>query len=193
MERRHLARGSRAHLEGDTVGIRSSKRRRRVVALAVGSVAAFACSAGAAWALPPFTFGQKTSPATGGQTENYLITAACHPTYDRFVVRFRFGGTPGYRIRYAGQIHQDGSGLPVTLLGSKKLLVVFDNARAHTADGSRSLVPSVLNPLCPNLRQVKLAGDFEGVVTYGLGLRTKGALRVFRLTSPKRVVIDVHH
>jgi hypothetical protein len=175
------------------VEIRSATRRRRRLALVVGSIAAFACSAGAAWALPPFTFGLKTSPASGGQTENFLVTAACHPTYDRFVVRFRSGGTPGYRVRYAGQIVQDGSGLPVPLLGSHKLKIVLDNARAHTADGTRSLVPDVLNPLCPNLRQVKLAGDFEGVVTYGLGLKDKGAFRVFRLTNPKRVVIDVHH
>jgi hypothetical protein len=172
---------------------RFSARRHRRLALALGSLAVFAFSAGAAWALPAFTFGQKTSPSSGGQTANYLVTAACHPTYDRFVVRFRSGGTPGYRVRYAGQIVQDGSGLPVTLLGSKKMLIVLDNARAHTADGTASLVPDVLNPLCPNLRQVKLAGDFEGVVTYGLGLRTKGAFRVFRLTNPKRVVVDIHH
>ena len=51
----------------------------------------------------------------------------------------------------------------------------------------------MLTPRCPNLRQVKLAGDFEGVVSFGLGLRRKTGFRVFRLTAPTRIVVDVRH
>jgi hypothetical protein len=40
---------------------------------------------------------------------------------------------------------------------------------------------------------VKIAGDFEGVVSFGLGLRRKTGFRVFRLTAPTRIVIDVAH
>ncbi len=54
-------------------------------------------------------------------------------------------------------------------------------------------VPSTLTPLCSNLRQVKGAGDFEGVVSFGLGLRRKTGFRVFRLTAETRIVIDVAH
>jgi hypothetical protein len=50
-----------------------------------------------------------------------------------------------------------------------------------------------VTPRCPNLRQVKGAGDFEGVVSFGLGLRHKAGFRVFRLTGPTRIVIDVAH
>ena len=49
-----------------------------------------------------------------------------------------------------------------------------------------------LTPLCPNLRH-RAAGDFEGVVSFGLGLRRKTGFRVFRLTAPTRIVIDVAH
>jgi hypothetical protein len=45
----------------------------------------------------------------------------------------------------------------------------------------------------PVLRQLKLAGDFEGVVSFGLGLRGKHGFRVFRLSRPSRVVVDVAH
>jgi hypothetical protein len=45
----------------------------------------------------------------------------------------------------------------------------------------------------PNLRQVKPSGDFEGVVSFGLGLRRRTGFRVFRLSGPARVVIDVAH
>ena len=51
----------------------------------------------------------------------------------------------------------------------------------------------MLTPQCPNLLQVKKAGDFEGVVSFGFGLRRMTGFRVFRLTNPTRVVIDVAH
>ncbi len=194
MDGRHPgARVARIHKEGTMAESRSSTRRRRRLVVTLCGLAVFASSAAAAWALPPFAFGLKTSPPSGGQTENYSITVGCHLTYDRFVIRLRFGGQSGYRVRYVNQIISDGSGLPVPLLGSKNLSVVLPNARAHRINGISSLVPNVITPLCANLRQVKLAGDFEGVVSYGLGLKTKGAFRVFKLTNPKRIVIDVHH
>jgi hypothetical protein len=171
--------------------LRSRLTLRRSAVL-FGALLALACSAATALALPPFTSAPKSSPGSGGQAELYQIAAGCHATYDRFVIRARLA-KPGYRVRYVNQVVQDGSGLPVTLLGSKRLLVVVPNGRAHTADGTASLVPQVLTPLCPNLRQVKLAGDFEGVVSFGLGLKFKTGFRVFRLTNPTRVVIDVLH
>jgi hypothetical protein len=173
-------------------GFLRSKLTRRRLAVLFGVVVAIACSAATALALPPFTTLPRSSPGSGGQAEVYRIAVGCHPTYDRFVIRARFA-RPGYRVRYVNQVVQDGSGLPVTLLGTKRLLVVLPNARAHTADGTTSLVPKVLTPLCPNIRQAKLAGDFEGVVSFGLGLKFKTGFRVFRLTNPTRVVIDVLH
>jgi hypothetical protein len=171
--------------------LRSTPKIRRA-AVMLGSLAAIACTAATALALPPFTTTPKSSPGSGGQAELYRITVACHPAYDRFVLRFRLA-TPGYRVRYVNQVIQDGSGLPVTLLGNKRLLVVLQGARAHSADGTTSFVPSVLTPRCPNIRQVKLAGDFEGVVSFGLGLKQKTGFRVFRVTGPTRVVVDVLH
>ena len=64
---------------------------------------------------------------------------------------------------------------------------------ARECGWSPLLAANVMRPLCPNLRQVKLAGDFEGVVTFGLGLKAKTGFRVFRLTNPTRVVVDVEH
>ena len=84
------------------------------------------------------------------------------------------------------------SGNPVQLLGSKRIRILLRDARGHTQGGT-SLLPQVKTPRCPNLRQVKLAGDFEGVVTFGLGLRRKTGFRVFRLSGPKRLVVDVAH
>jgi hypothetical protein len=145
-----------------------------------------------AFGLPPFTTATKSAPTSGGQSEAFAIAAACHATFDRVTIRLRSGGTPGYHAAYVRRVVQDGSGRPVTLLGTKRILLSVRNARGHTAGGG-ALLPSVRTPLCPNLRQVKLAGDFEGVVSLGLGLRRKTGFRVFRLTGPKRLVLDVAH
>jgi len=147
--------------------------------------------AAAALALPPFTTAPKTAAGGGPQAEAFALTAACHATFDRVVVRLR-AGTPGYDVRYVRRVVQDGSGRVVSLLGTRRIHLVLRNARGHTA-GGRTLLPAARTPLCPNLRQVKLSGDFEGVLSFGLGLRRRTGFRVFRLTGPARVVVDVGH
>ncbi|MDA0180106.1 hypothetical protein OJ997_07345 [Solirubrobacter phytolaccae] len=144
-----------------------------------------------AQALPPFTTGAKTSPSGGGQAELFGAAAGCHSTFDRFVIRAR-SATPGYDVRYVSQIVEDGSGDPVSLLGTRRIRVIVRDARGHTSGGT-NLLPSVITPGCSNLRQIKNAGDFEGQVTFGLGLRRRTGFRVFRLTGPTRIVIDVKH
>src|SRR5438067_4708942 len=122
-----------------------------------------------ALALPAFTTGPKTAPARGDAAELYNVTAACHPTFDRFVIRARFA-TPGYAVRYVRGIVADPSGRPVTLLGAKRIRVAFNLAAGHDNHGTNLLANS-LTPQCPNLLQVKKSGDFEGTVSFGLGLR----------------------
>jgi hypothetical protein len=151
----------------------------------------FFALAAVAFGLPPFTTAPKSSPGSGGQAELFGVAAGCHATFDRFVIRARFG-TPRYDVRYVRRIVADGSGRPVSLLGTKRIRVVIRNARGHTQGGT-NLLPQVRTPLCPNLRQIKTAGDFEGVVSFGLGLRRKTGFRVFRLTGPTRVVVDIAH
>jgi hypothetical protein len=165
--------------------------RRWIAIVALAVVGGLGLTA-AAFGLPPFTTSPKSASGSGGQAELFGASAACHPTFDRFVVRARFV-TPAYRARYVRRIVSDGSGDPVALPGTKRIRVLFPEARAHRESNGSALVPRVLTPGCPNLRQIKLAGDFEGVVTFGLGLRRKTGFRVFRLTSPARVVIDVAH
>jgi hypothetical protein len=163
----------------------------RPVAATVLALASLLCLATAAFGLPPFTTAPKSAPGSGAQAELFNLRIACHSTYDRFVVSARFG-TPRYGVRYVRRIRADGSGNVVHLRGSKRLRITLPNARGHTQGGT-STVPNVKTPLCPNLRQMKTAGDFEGIVTFGLGLRRKTGFRVFRLTNPKRLVVDVAH
>jgi hypothetical protein len=163
----------------------------RGAAMVVVALASLLTLTAVAFGLPPFSTTPKHASGSGGQVELFGAAAGCHSTFDRFVIRARFA-TPGYDVRYVSQIVADGSGNPVSLLGTKRIRIIIRNARGHTNSGA-NLLPSVITPRCSNLRQIKKAGDFEGVVTYGLGLRRRTGFRVFRLTAPTRVVIDVAH
>lgn len=164
--------------------------RRSAAATAV-ALAALLALAAQAFGLPPFSTTAKTSPGSGGQAQLSGIDTGCHATFDRFVIRVS-SGNPGYDVRYVSRIVADPSGKPVSLQGSKRIKVVIRPARGHTAAGA-NVLPATLTPLCPNLRQVKRAGDFEGVVSFGLGLARKTGFRVFRLSGPARIVVDVAH
>src|SRR5215213_7124062 len=167
---------------------------RRSVAALGAAVLAMLVLAAAAFGLPPFsTDPQSAGPRDGGQSELSAASVGCHKRFDRFVVRVAAVTPAAYRARYVKKIVSDGSGSTVQLLGTKRLRVLFPTARAHREPDGAPLVTRTLTPKCPNLRQVKLAGDFEGVVTFGLGLRAKTGFRVFRLTAPERVVVDVKH
>ena len=160
--------------------------------IVLAATVAVAGSAAAAAALPLFTTAGKSIPDSGAQRELVALRVASRPTFDRMVFEFR-GATPGYRVRYVSRIIQDGSGATVPLLGSRFLAIRFAAARAHRLNGSSSNVPRVRTPLFPSIRQVKLAGDFEGVVSYGAGIAGRRAFRVFTLTGPPRIVVDVRH
>jgi hypothetical protein len=142
-------------------------------------------------ALPAFTTAPKTAPARGDAALLYDAATGCHATFDRFVIRARFA-TPGYDVRYVRRVVADPSGRSVSLLGAARIRVAFNLAGGHDNRG-RNLLAATLTPRCPSLLQVKKAGDFEGTVSFGLGLRRKTGFRVFRLTNPTRVVIDVAH
>ena len=159
----------------------------------LGAIVAFMLAA-PALALPPFsTDPQSAGPDDGGQSELFSASVGCHRRFDRFVVRVGDVTPAAYRARYVNKIVSDGSGATVQLLGSKRLRLLFPTARAHDGATGAPLVARTLTPRCPNLRQVKLAGDFEGVVTFGFGVRAKHGFRAFRLTAPDRVVVDVKH
>ena len=166
----------------------------RVTIAAAGAAAALGGLAGAAAALPPFSTAPSARAAAPGTLQAQLtgISVGRHPTFDRIVFRFS-GGRPSARVRYVTRVVQDASGRPLALRGRSFLRIVFQPARAHRANGSGTTAPRTITPLFPTLRQLKVAGDFEGVVSFGAGLSKRAGFRVFTLTNPQRVVVDVAH
>lgn len=108
--------------------------------------------------------------------------------FDRVV--FRLTDVPGYRVHHVRRVIQDGSGLPLTLRGHAFLTVRLEPAVAHDGQGRRTAPRRIVRSFT-ELKEVRLAGDFEGVVTYGLGVAATSDYRVFTLTRPARLVVDL--
>jgi hypothetical protein len=118
------------------------------------------------------------------------VRAAHQPGFDRVVFDF-YGGLPSASsARYVDALLGDASGLPVYVAGRAILQVTFRDARGHKLDGTDTSPNRTAFPL-PNVLTVVQSGDFEGVVTYGIGLAAKQSYRVFTLSNPSRVVVDI--
>jgi hypothetical protein len=118
------------------------------------------------------------------------VRSARHPGFDRVVFEFR-GAVPQHTVRYVGQLVEDGSGKPVSVAGAADLEVVFHGANAHTEDGTPSVGPKRFSPGLTAVKEVAQIGDFEAVVSYGIGLDRRRPLTVSTLSGPSRLVIDV--
>jgi hypothetical protein len=79
---------------------------------------------------------------------------------------------PSYRFGFAGKLVSGASGKVVPLDGQGVLTIVFTDAQAHTAGGTRS---SIISQPASRIGYQRMAdyaqgGDFEGVITYGIGI-----------------------
>ena len=108
--------------------------------------------------------------------------------YDRFVLQFD-PIVPTYSVKR--QAHPTftlgGSGQNVTLAGKAGVLVTV-----HSAQGTTTFSGStdVATPGYKVLLEARQTEDFEGYVSWGLGLSQAACMRVFTLDAPARLVVD---
>ncbi len=118
------------------------------------------------------------------------VRAAEHPTFDRVVFEFR-GGLPQRReVRYVPALVQDGSGFRLPIAGRAILRVTLSFVDAHDAAGRPTAPDRAVHPF-KNVIMFRRAGDFEAVVTYGIGLARRRPVTTRVLTSPNRFVVDI--
>jgi len=138
-----------------------------------------------------------TGPAqVCAQAGTYLtaVRTGEHSGFDRVVFQFS-GKLPGHTIARVQAVDSDPKGVPVPLAGQSYLRVVFHGTSAICPQPVHQTYtgPAVLTPYFPALLTVSAAGDFEGVLSFGIGLAAQGGYHVLTLTSPDRLVIDVSH
>jgi len=117
------------------------------------------------------------------------IRAGAHPAcgYDRIVLDVS-GKLPGYTIRYVDRVIADPSGQVITVPGARFLLVTLRPTQAHKASGQPTVSTAPVSLGLPILSGYAVAGDFEGVVTVAIGLRSSTGIRVGEL--PGHLFID---
>ena len=110
------------------------------------------------------------------------IRAAHHPGFDLLVFQFR-GRVPAHRsATYVKQVREDPRGNIVRIKGKAKLRVRFYFANGYVHGHTYNL---------PGIIQVVNVGDFEAVLTFGVGVSRHAPFHMFKLTNPSRVVIDI--
>jgi hypothetical protein len=118
------------------------------------------------------------------------VRAGSHAGFDRVVFEFQ-GDVPQHRIGYVDQLVEDGSGNPVSVAGAADLEVVFQGANAHKEDGSPTISPRRFSPGLPAVKEIAQLGDFEAVVSYGIGVDQRRPIQVSTLSNPSRLVVDI--
>ena len=145
--------------------------------------------AGPAWPTSP-----RTTNGTGGLL--VAIRAARHQQFDRVVFQFT-QGLPPTTVTYVPYLLEDPRGGLLPLRGGAFLQVTFQHASTldqRTVPPRQTYTgPRLLTPNLPSLVQLRLAGDFEAVLSFGLGLNHRAGFRVLTLRDPWRVVVDVSH
>jgi hypothetical protein len=108
--------------------------------------------------------------------------------YDRFVLQFD-APVPTYTAkRQASPIFTMGaSGQTITLSGTYGVLVtVHTAAEANTYSGSTDMSHGEFRII----KEARLTQDFEGNVSWALGLDHAACMRTFTLTGPARMIVD---
>ena len=111
--------------------------------------------------------------------------------FDRIVLEFSGTGTPGWVVNYVDEAVLDGSGEVVALGGSAILDIYASGTTWPAPDYYRG--PSHLAPENGgDINDVYVGGTFEGTTQVLAGIDGDPApFRVFALTAPSRLVIDV--
>jgi hypothetical protein len=139
-------------------------------------------------------------PASGpaGTTRGYLkdVRVAAQAGFDRVVFEFE-DALPGYEVsQVEGPVHEDGSGDEVKVDGEVLLQVRFDNAAGARIEGEKVIETypgpdRVRGSDTEVVVEVVDIGDFEGTVTWVIGLRRSNDVRVTTLDAPHRLAVDV--
>jgi hypothetical protein len=136
----------------------------------------------------PFTCSDHSGGSAGLNAQLTGIRVASHEAdgYDRIVFDFT-GGVPSYDLsrQESATFIRDASGQSLPLDGSAGIKLVFRDTDAGPG------VPVDTAPRLKSVREIAQVGNFERVLSYGVGLSSAQCLRTQELSGPSRLVVDV--
>lgn len=122
------------------------------------------------------------------------VRSGKQPAADRIVFEFDGTGLPAWQVEYLdGPARDCGSGDAVRSAGVAVLQVRFTGARAHTSQGKQAAGAQRRALALPVARELVRTCDFEGEVTWVLGVSRPALFTAKALSAPSRLVIDLAH
>jgi hypothetical protein len=127
------------------------------------------------------------SGGTAGAANTIAVRMAEQAGYDRFVLQLD-SIVPTFTVKRQSKpvFTQGATGQALTLVGTAGVLVQVHSATGSTFTGSTDIV----HPEFTILQEARQTQDFEGYVSWGLGLSRPACMRVFTLADPARLVVD---
>ncbi len=144
----------------------------------------------AATAQAPFACSTVTTGGTSGVVGQLVAVRAARQTgFDRVTFEFSSSAMPQYRLSLQPNTNftTDASGMPVTLAGTSGMGIHFPMSTGQGSYTGSTDIKANLDAL----KDVYQLGDFERVLTWGLGIQGPACYRVMELTGPTRLVIDL--
>lgn len=172
---------------------------RRSLALSTILILIFALPATATHVPSAASASQARAPSATAAGDDFGllvdIRAAHHPGYDRIVFEFE-GRVPSTRtLEWVHELWYDSAGPErrAHVAGYAFLRLQFTPAWGLRFDtGNSSYGRKDRAYALPNLAEVKEIGDWEGYLTFGIGLMQKtNIVRTLKLTHPSQFVVDI--
>ena len=111
--------------------------------------------------------------------------------YDRMT--FQLDGIPGFQVQYVqAPITSCASGETEQIQGQAFLQIRLSPAQEHDSSGNTTVASTDLTPGLPAILEAKQTCDFEGVVTWVLGLTSELDFRTLSVAGGI-LVVDVKH
>jgi hypothetical protein len=166
-----------------------------------GSTAATAAAttvsevSGGSTGTPPFVADVQPDTAEAVDPAGLTVTAVrvgAHDGFDRVVFELAGEGTPGWDVQYMDAATAEGSGDPIDLAGPAYLRVVirgtsypYESGATEASRGPVALAGTTA------VTGAFYDGTFEGQSLGYVGTRSQAPFRVYALSGPARVVVEV--
>ncbi|MPV36257.1 AMIN-like domain-containing (lipo)protein [Georgenia subflava] len=131
-------------------------------------------------------------PGSGGDLLPTGVRVGAHEGYERVVFDFQGSETPGWRVEYVDAAIEEGRGQEVDLDGDAILQVIATGVRYPEEAETDLLAQGSFDTEQTDLvDEVFVTGIFEGQNQAFIGLDEQVPFRVFTLTDPSRLVVDL--
>jgi hypothetical protein len=120
------------------------------------------------------------------------VRAARHEGYDRVVFELAGTGTPGWSVEYVDSPSSQGSGAAVDVPGAAYLQVTLQGTTYPYESGAEEVPRGPVAVSGTDVVQgVSYDATFEGTSVAWVGTTGRAPFRVYSLTGPSRVVVEV--